>query len=505
LLFSTGFRRKQLQSLFQIKIRSQLQSIIIFISIFSFIVISVTTITLFISRFNINNEERLARAIQVMANEINSRASSLESIELQGTPGGFGNEMQRVITEISEQHNADINYYSTGGNLLISTQPYIYNKKLLSEKMNADAYQHLTKKKSIRYLQTETIGAFRYLSVYQPLSDAAGTTYAYLNIPYLNTQAELNQEISGFLAAILNLNAFIFLIAGIIAFYFTGRITNSFDLITRKMQQISLGKVNETLEWNRNDELGLLISEYNKMVRKLEASASALAVTEREVAWREMARQVAHEIKNPLTPMKLSIQYLQEALQRNDPRLPELYRKTNATLITQIDQLSRIAGDFAQYAQISLARPVQLDMGEVIRKWAQLYELSDNCRIRLFLPEETVWMQGDEGHLDRLFTNLLLNAIQAGNENELAAISIRMDATADNLTVSFADQSGGIAPELTHRIFTPNFTTKTGGTGLGLAICKRIVEQAGGQIRFETEWGRGTTFFMEWPRIKQPD
>ena len=501
LLFSTGFRRKQLQSLFQIKIRSQLQSIIIFISIFSFIVISVTTITLFISRFNLNNEERLARAIQVMANEINSRASSLESIELQGTPGGFGNEMQRVITEISEQHNADINYYSTGGNLLISTQPYIYNKKLLSEKMNADAFQHLTKKKSIRYLQTETIGAFRYLSVYQPLSDAAGTTYAYLNIPYLNTQAELNQEISGFLAAILNLNAFIFLIAGIIAFYFTGRITDSFDLITRKMQQISLGKVNETLEWNRNDELGLLISEYNKMVRKLEASASALAVTEREVAWREMARQVAHEIKNPLTPMKLSIQYLQEALQRNDPRLPELYRKTNATLITQIDQLSRIAGDFAQYAQISLARPVQLDMGEVIRKWAQLYELSDNCRIRLFLPEEPVGMLGDEGHLDRLFTNLLINAIQAGNESEVAAISIHLDATAESVTVSFADLSGGIAPELTHRIFTPNFTTKTGGTGLGLAICKRIVEQAGGQIRFETEWGRGTTFFMEWPRL----
>ena len=267
------------------------------------------------------------------------------------------------------------------------------------------------------------------------------------------------------------------------------------------MQQISLGNVKETLEWNRNDELGLLISEYNKMVRKLEASASALAVTEREVAWREMARQVAHEIKNPLTPMKLSIQYLQEALQRNDPRLPELYRKTNATLITQIDQLSRIAGDFAQYAQISLARPVQLDMGEVIRKWAQLYELSDNCRIRLFLPEEPVGMLGDEGHLDRLFTNLLINAIQAGNESEVAAISIHLDATAESVTVSFADLSGGIAPELTHRIFTPNFTTKTGGTGLGLAICKRIVEQAGGQIRFETEWGRGTTFFMEWPRL----
>jgi signal transduction histidine kinase len=501
LLFNTGFRKKQLISLFQIKIRSQLQFIIIFISIFSFLVISITTITLFISRFKQNNEERLTRSIQVMANEINSRAASLESIELQGNPGGFGNKMQQVITEISEQHNADINFFSTGGNLLISTQPYIYNKRLLSEKMNADAFQNLTKLKSIRFQQTETIGRFKYLSIYQPLMDAAGTTYAYLNIDYLNTQAELNQEISGFLAAILNLNAFIFLIAGIIAFYFTGRITDSFELISQKMQQISLGKVNEAIQWNRNDELGLLITEYNKMVRKLEASASALAVTEREVAWREMARQVAHEIKNPLTPMKLSIQYLQEALQRNDPRLPELYQKTNATLITQIDQLSRIAGDFAQYAQISLASPVKVDLVSVIHHWAQLYELSENCSIRLFLPEQPVWMMADQGHLDRLFTNLLLNSIQACPTGESAIISMRLETMDEMIRVSFADQSGGIAPELIPRMFSPNFTTKSSGTGLGLAICKRIVEQGGGHIRFETEWGRGTTFILEWPII----
>ncbi|MCA6516215.1 MAG: HAMP domain-containing histidine kinase, partial [Chitinophagaceae bacterium] len=499
LLFNTGFRKKQLISLFQIKIRSQLQFIIIFISIFSFLVISITTITLFISRFNQNNEERLTRSIQVMANEINSRTASLESIELQGNPVSFGNKMQQVITEISEQHNADINYFSTGGNLLISTQPYIYNKRLLSEKMNADAFQYLTKMKSIRFQHTETIGKFKYLSIYQPLIDAAGTTYAYLNIPYLNTQAELNQEISGFLAAILNLNAFIFLIAGIIAFYFTGRITDSFEMISRKMQQISLGKVNEAIQWNRNDELGLLITEYNKMVRKLEASASALAVTEREVAWREMARQVAHEIKNPLTPMKLSIQYLQEAIQRNDPRLPELYRKTNATLITQIDQLARIAGDFAQYAQISLAHPVELDLVSVIQQWSRLYDLSENCSIRLFLPEEPVRITADQGHLDRLFTNLLLNSIQACQTEDTAVVSIRVEKLEESIRLSFADQSGGIAPELTPRMFSPNFTTKSSGTGLGLAICKRIVEQGGGQIRFETEWGRGTTFIIDWP------
>ncbi|NDA62112.1 MAG: HAMP domain-containing protein [Chitinophagia bacterium] len=501
-ILQTRFKLKQLLALFELKIKSQIQSTIIFISIISFLVIGITTITFFIGRFNLNNEERLTRAIQVMANEINSRTSSRESIEMQGNPGAFGNELEQVITDISEQHNADINYYSTGGNLLISTQPYIYNKKLLSEKMDANAFKELTQNKRIRYLQTEEIGDFRFLSVYKPLKDAAGITYAYLNIPYLNTQAELNQEISGFLATLLNLNAFIFLIAGAIAFYLTNRITRSFELISGKMQQISLGKINEPIVWNRNDELGVLIMEYNKMVKKLEQSAGALAESERELAWKEMARQVAHEIKNPLTPMKLSIQYLQAAIQRGDPNVGDLYKKTNETLITQIDQLSQIAGDFAQFAQISQARLIPIDISSVLQKWVHLHGNSPECSISAEYPNEPAMLMGDEGHLNRLFTNLLLNAIQARQDSEIAAvIRITVNLSQNQLFVAFSDQSGGIRPESIDLIFTPNFTTKTAGTGLGLAISKRIVEQSGGKIRFESVWGKGTTFLMEWPRL----
>jgi len=505
-ILQTRFKIKQLLALFELKIKSQIQFTIIFISIISFLVIGITTITFFIGRFNLNNEERLTRAIQVMANEINSRTSSRESIEMQSNPGALGNELEQVITEISEQHNADINYYSTGGNLLISTQPYIYNKKLLSEKMDANAFQQLTQNKRIRYLQTEEIGSFRYLSVYKPLTDAAGITYAYLNIPYLNTQAELNQEISGFLATLLNLNAFIFLIAGAIAFYLTNRITRSFELIRGKMQQISLGKINEPIQWNRKDELGLLIMEYNKMVKKLEQSAGALAESERELAWKEMARQVAHEIKNPLTPMKLSIQYLQAAIKRGDPNVAELYQKTNETLITQIDQLSQIAGDFAQFAQISQAKLTLLDISEVLQKWVHLHGNSPDCSISAEYPTASAMMMGDEGHLNRLFTNLLLNAIQARQDTgQPAQIYISVSLLDNKVLVSIADQSGGIPPESIDLIFTPNFTTKTAGTGLGLAICKRIVEQSGGTIGFESKWGVGTTFLMEWPRLNSPN
>ena len=161
------------------------------------------------------------------------------------------------------------------------------------------------------------MGGVSYVSIYRPLRDASGNAYAYLNIPSFTTQDELKEEISNFLVTIINLNAFIFLIAGTIALFLTNRITSSFLLISKKMQEINLGKTNEEIEWKRNDEIGGLVKEYNKMVKKLEESAAALAKSEREGAWREMARQVAHEIKNPLTPMKLSIQYLQKAIDNN--------------------------------------------------------------------------------------------------------------------------------------------------------------------------------------------
>jgi len=264
-----------------------------------------------------------------MANEIGARIRSqlvFDDVLTVSNMGSMDN-LEKKIAEISDSHNVDINFYDTYGNLKISTQPYIYNKHLVSEKMNPYAYFELHGNNSIRFIQREEVGSFSYLSIYVPLTDEAGNVYAFLNIPYLNSQFELSQEISGFLATLINLNAFIFLVAGGIAFFLTNRITNSFSLIGQKMRQINIGKVNEEIVWNRNDEIGVLVKEYNKMVNKLESSAAALAKSEREGAWREMARQVAHEIKNPLTPMKLSIQYLQKAIESGSPNIKELSQK----------------------------------------------------------------------------------------------------------------------------------------------------------------------------------
>jgi nitrogen fixation/metabolism regulation signal transduction histidine kinase len=311
----------------------------------------------------------------------------------------------------------------------------------------------------------------------------------------------LRQEISNFLVTIINLNAFIFLIAGLIALFITNRITNSFSIISDKMREVNLGKMNEQIVWNRNDEIGELVKEYNKMVDKLGESATALAKNEREGAWREMARQVAHEIKNPLTPMKLSIQYLQKAINNNQPNVKELSSTVANTLVEQIDHLSKIAADFSQFANIGNTNVATFDLHDVLGSLKELYISDENVQFDWLPVNDKVMVEADKTQMNRLFTNLFANAIEACHGKGICKIEVSESRNEYMLRISIRDNGEGIAPDMQERIFIPNFTTKSSGTGLGLAMCKGIVEQAKGKIWFETEQGRGTTFHVELPLV----
>lgn len=502
-LIRARFKWSALKGMLRLTIRSQIQSTIIFLSVFSFVVIGIATISFFILRFHRNNEDRLSKSIQVMATEINSRMNAIRAFDDLPDNIGVHQELEKTIAEISDQHNVDINYFNLAGNLVISTQPYIYNKQLLSTKMEPTAFYQLQQEHSIRFIQSERIGSFEFLSIYVPLNDEKGNPYAYLNIPYLNSQSELNQEISGFLATLINLNAFIFLIAGAIAFFLTSRITASFSLIGKKMQDMNLSKVNEEIVWNREDEIGMLVNEYNKMVKKLEQSARALAQSEREGAWREMARQVAHEIKNPLTPMKLSIQYLQKAIQKGAPNVKDLIENLSETLIEQIDQLTKIAGDFSQFANIGNARLETFAITEVLNSVVRLYAANPRIEVIWEKTPGDYSIYGDRVQMSRLFTNLFQNAIEASEDKE-AMVKIYINQLQDHegVLITLRDESGGIPEDRQMNIFKPNFTTKSSGTGLGLAICKGIVEQANGQIWFTSQDGVGTAFYIRLPLAK---
>jgi two-component system, NtrC family, nitrogen regulation sensor histidine kinase NtrY len=266
------------------------------------------------------------------------------------------------------------------------------------------------------------------------------------------------------------------------------------------MKDVNLGRMNEEITWNRDDEIGDLVKEYNKMVTKLGESAEALAKTEREGAWREMARQVAHEIKNPLTPMKLSIQYLQKSIDSNQPNVKELSGNVARTLVEQIDHLSKIAADFSQFANIGNINVEEFDLHEILRSLQELYRSDPNIDFVWYPVHRKIMVNADKTQMNRLFTNLFANAIEACKDKK-CHIEIGEQVLNGSLKISVKDNGEGIDPAMQSRIFIPNFTTKSSGTGLGLAMCKSIVEQANGKIWFETEKNVGTVFYVEVPVV----
>lgn len=502
LLFNTHFRLEEIRRIFRFNIRTQIQAIIISVSIISFIIIGITIISFFILSFTSTNEKKLMATADIIVKEIQqvvdedyNRSEDLFYIQ----NGSISSDLQQKILDIAIVHDIDLNLFDIKGNLLVSSQKYVYDNAILSNKMDPKAFNSMHFEHNTRFIQEETVVDYKFQTIYVPVQEDNKATFAYLNIPSINTQKDLKQEISNFLITILDLNALIFIMAGAIAIWVTKRITTSFTLIGNKMKAISFGSVNEEIEWKKEDELGELIAEYNKMVRKLAESAQALARSEREGAWREMARQVAHEIKNPLTPMKLSIQYLQRAIDNNAPNVKELSKQVAGTLVEQIDQLSKIAGDFSQFANIANVSIEVIDLSIIIEMIVQLFSADERIEISWHKDEGNYMIEADRTQMNRLFTNLIKNAIEAHENVSGAKVIIEQTIRGDEVLVSVADNGHGIPLNMRPKIFTPNFTTKSSGTGLGLAICKGIVEKANGHIWFDTKENHGTTFYVSLP------
>ncbi len=484
----------------QLTIRQQVHGTIIFFSILSFIIIAIATILFFISRYQNNNKETLSRTIKIIGSDVSAAVSKqlIETSLFEQNKIAKSDSLEKIINRISKIHGLDINLYSLNGDLKASSLALPYVKGITSTKISPLAFYHLYKGKEIQYYQNEKIGTLEYASDYIPITIKGGEEIGYLNIPYFTSQTKLKEEISTFLVTIIILNAFILLMSGIVALIITNRITNSFSFISDKMKNINLAKTNEAIVWNRNDEIGDLVKEYNKMVVKLDISATALARTERENAWQEMAKQVAHEIKNPLTPMKLSMQFLHRAIKDDAPNIKELSSKVSDTLVEQIDHLSSIAEEFSRFANIENAKPELFNVKESLISVKQLYEVDSATKFTWKIIPNEVLIFADKTHINRILTNLILNGIQSVAENETPHIHIYETVNSNTVEIKISDNGIGISDEVKSKIFTPNFTTKSSGTGLGLAMCKRMAEQAGGDIRFETS-ANGTSFFVTLP------
>jgi nitrogen fixation/metabolism regulation signal transduction histidine kinase len=271
-------------------------------------------------------------------------------------------------------------------------------------------------------------------------------------------------------------------------------------MLQEKFQVMAKDEAYEQIDYSSDDELGVLVNEYNKMVVELNKSIRLLAKSEREMAWREMAKQIAHEIKNPLTPMKLSIQLLQKSWKNKDDDFNDRLEKVSDTLVEQINSLSAIATEFSAFATMPKELFEKIDLVSKIENSLNLFQESERLNLNFNKPnKEKIYITGDKEQLLRVFNNLIKNAIQAIPKDKNGTINIEMELTEKDVLVKIKDNGSGVKPELREKLFEPNFTTKTSGMGLGLAMVKRMIENMQGEIWFETIEGNGSVFFVKFP------
>lgn len=475
-------------------------------SLFAFIIIGAMMTAgiagrYFIKQYSEISTQKLIDKLKVAAEDVRVEINmdSLSNNKLKGATEFFNTS----VNEYSNVQGEDINFYDLKGNLLASSQPLIFDRGLVSRKMNADAYNAIMHNNDELATTIEQIGTLEFLSGYMLLFDSQRNPLAILNIPYFNTNRELNEQLGLFFIVLINILVCSLILAGFITPIISNQIIKRVNFISQKFKQVNLQSANQLIVWETKDELGLLVDEFNKMILKLEDSAEKLARSERESAWREMARQVAHEIKNPLTPMKLSIQHLQKAIDEKRDGVDELTKRVSNLLIEQIDNLSKIATEFSNFNKIPEPQMEKLDLVSFLQSVVLFFNVEQQSHLHLKTELQHASIVADKKQLLQVFNNLVLNAFQAIEENVTPSISIILSSSEKYFLVEVNDNGSGISKETSSKIFTPYFTTKGSGTGLGLAITKTMIEHMNAKIWFTSHEGAGTSFFIQFNRINE--
>lgn len=318
-----------------------------------------------------------------------------------------------------------------------------------------------------------------------------------------NTAAGTSYDLhSDFSQALLNTSIFLFLIGFSISFSLSQYIRNPLIEMGRTLKDVKLNKENKKIEWKGKDEIGMLINEYNKMIEALEDNATMLAQVERDNAWREMAKQVAHEIKNPLTPMKLSLQHLQRSIHHKRGNTEELSLRMCDTLMNQVDNLQQIADEFSNFGSLPQSDNQKILLNDVVERIHDLFRNRQDMDIHLIEPIDDIGVYADKNQLIRVLNNIVKNSIQAIPEDKKGYIELKLWKESNKAIITVKDNGIGISEDQKEMIFKPRFTTKSSGSGLGLAIAANMIDSMGGTIRFESEHHLGTTFFIELPLIR---
>ena len=405
------------------------------------------------------------------------------------------------FNQFADINSAYLNLFDTNGNLLFTSLPKLYDYGIIGTKMGSKAYIYLKQLQRSEYTNPmEAIGDFTYSAAYAPIRNAQNQTVAYIGLPYYANEADYQSKIGLFINTLINIYALVFVAIGILAVFLANQITSPLTFIQESIKKTKLGQKNQPILWSRHDEIGSLIKEYNKMIAALEDSAVKLAKSERESAWREMAKQVAHEIKNPLTPLKLGVQLLEKSWKEQDPNFELKFQRFYNSFIEQIDNLATIASEFSNFAKMPDTKLEKLLLIPIIEKSVSNFIETANTELYISnLTSKELLVLGDRDQLLRSFNNIIKNAIEAAQDKEKALLYIKITNDSDFVWVEIEDNGKGIDKDLQEKIFVPNFTTKSSGTGLGLAFVKQAVENAGGTIDFKSDASTGTTFYLSFP------
>ncbi len=483
---------------FEFNYSTTLQLYLNFAFFFPIIIISIITIGLLANSYRDDLDRQYIQKATLIRGNLVSFLNNQSPDEVDS------DLLNEEVNALANTTASDIHLYNTSGALESTNRPNIFDKKILSPLINPKAIAEIEEFGQSQYLADEQIGRLRYKAVYLSVPSAVNQeNLAILSVPFFESETELNTLIADVLSNIFNAFVVIFILFLIVSYFVSSNLTFPFKLLTQKLKATNLEN-NEPMYWGSKDEIGLLVNEYNNMLYKLETSKKVLASTEKESAWREMAKQVAHEIKNPLTPMKLTLQHLlrlEDAGRLDDA---DRLKKSLETLIHQVDALSGIASSFSTFAKMPLPKNELMNFKTVVNKVLNLFK--NDQRVLLHFQDdsyaEEITILGDDKLFGRVISNLIINGIQAVEDDKTPEIRIWLWRTDQAVFLEITDNGKGISPDLKDKIFIPNFSTKSTGSGLGLAIAKSGVETAGGKIWFETKIGVGTTFYLTFPLVE---
>ena len=408
------------------------------------------------------------------------------------------------LHDLGYDMNQDIHVYGLNGELIASSSPALFNSGMLSRRMSPEAL--FTEEHSV--VCYEQLANHPYLVSYVPFHNGSFVTIGYIAVPSFLSEQTRNAEVDSVLGHLLPPYLIVVLLSLFFAYAAAKSMSAPISLLTEKMKGFTIGGKQNHIDYPYHDELGALVERYNLLVDRVESSAEQLAKAERESAWRTMARQIAHEINNPLTPMKLSVQKLQ--LKRGTDQFDAYFEKTTKMLISEIDNLAHIAQSFSTFAKQPEVVTTEVDVAEKLSHVITLQRENDaQVPIRYVGADSGVEGYADKEQISQVFVNIIRNAIQAISEQESRGksdeprterqpdiiVTLNPLYSEKEMEITISDNGPGIPEDIREKIFRPNFTTKSNGNGLGLAISKHIVEGSGGRITFATS-PKGTTFFI---------